>query len=70
MCRSEFEKSWFEKLLQFSQRSNWLGTSYKEYFLSWWGKIVGGTFGFMMGGPLGAVMGAALGNTLTGALKP
>ena len=30
--------------------------------MSWWGKIVGGTFGFMMGGPLGAVMGAALGN--------
>lgn len=30
--------------------------------MSWWGKIVGGTFGFVMGGPLGAVLGAALGN--------
>src|SRR5690606_11295313 len=31
-------------------------------FMSWWGKILGGTFGFAMGGPLGAVLGAALGN--------
>ncbi|MDH5764715.1 MAG: co-chaperone DjlA [Gammaproteobacteria bacterium] len=30
--------------------------------MSWWGKIVGGGFGFMMGGPLGAIMGAALGH--------
>jgi len=30
--------------------------------VSWWGKVVGGTFGFMMGGPLGAVLGAALGH--------
>ncbi|MFK7862934.1 MAG: co-chaperone DjlA [Pseudohongiellaceae bacterium] len=30
--------------------------------MSWWGKVVGGTFGFMLGGPLGAVMGAAIGN--------
>lgn len=30
--------------------------------MSWWGKVVGGTFGFMMGGPLGALLGAALGN--------
>lgn len=30
--------------------------------MSWWGKIVGGTFGFMMGGPLGALLGASLGN--------
>ena len=30
--------------------------------MSWWGKVVGGTFGFMMGGPLGAMLGAALGN--------
>ncbi len=30
--------------------------------MNWWGKILGGTFGFMMGGPLGAVLGAALGN--------
>lgn len=30
--------------------------------MSWWGKIVGGGFGFMLGGPLGALMGAALGH--------
>ncbi|HAS50113.1 MAG TPA: co-chaperone DjlA [Gammaproteobacteria bacterium] len=36
--------------------------------MSWWGKAVGGTFGFMMGGPLGAVLGAALGNYFDGGL--
>lgn len=36
--------------------------------MSWWGKIVGGAFGFMMGGPLGAVLGAALGNYFDGGL--
>lgn len=30
--------------------------------MSWWGKVVGGAFGFMLGGPLGAVLGAALGH--------
>ncbi len=30
--------------------------------MSWWGKILGGTFGFMLGGPLGAALGAALGH--------
>jgi len=30
--------------------------------LSWWGKLIGGTFGFMLGGPLGAALGAALGH--------
>lgn len=30
--------------------------------MSWWGKLVGGTFGFMLGGPLGALLGAALGH--------
>ncbi len=30
--------------------------------MSWWGKVVGGTFGFMLGGPLGALLGAVLGN--------
>lgn len=38
--------------------------------MSWWGKIIGGTFGFMLGGPLGAMLGAAVGhnfdNGLTG----
>jgi DnaJ like chaperone protein len=31
--------------------------------MSWFGKITGGTIGFMMGGPLGAMAGAALGHT-------
>jgi len=30
--------------------------------MSWWGKLLGGTFGFMLGGPLGALLGAALGH--------
>ncbi|MFM8331995.1 MAG: co-chaperone DjlA [Candidatus Methylumidiphilus sp.] len=30
--------------------------------MSWLGKVVGGTFGFLMGGPLGAVFGAAMGH--------
>jgi len=32
--------------------------------MSWWGKIIGGSFGFMLGGPLGAVFGAAIGHNL------
>jgi DnaJ like chaperone protein len=31
--------------------------------VSWWGKLVGGAFGFMIGGPLGALLGAALGHS-------
>ena len=31
--------------------------------MSWWGKVVGGTFGFMLGGPLGALMGVSLGKS-------
>lgn len=30
--------------------------------MSWWGKVIGGTLGFMMGGPIGAVLGAAFGH--------
>lgn len=30
--------------------------------MSWWGKVIGGTFGFMLGGPLGAILGASLGH--------
>ncbi len=30
--------------------------------MTWWGKIIGGAFGFMLGGPLGAVFGAAVGH--------
>jgi DnaJ like chaperone protein len=30
--------------------------------LSWWGKVLGGAFGFAAGGPLGALLGVALGH--------
>ena len=30
--------------------------------MTWWGKILGSTFGFMIGGPIGALLGAALGH--------
>jgi DnaJ like chaperone protein len=30
--------------------------------MSWWGKAVGGAFGFMLGGPLGGLLGMALGH--------
>lgn len=30
--------------------------------MSWWGKLLGGAFGFMLGGPLGALLGAAFGH--------
>lgn len=32
--------------------------------MSWWGKLLGGSFGFVLGGPLGALVGAALGHTM------
>ena len=31
--------------------------------MSWWGKVIGGAFGYMLGGPLGAVLGASLGHS-------
>jgi len=37
--------------------------------MSWWGKLLGGTFGFMLGGPLGALIGAALGHNFDRGLK-
>lgn len=37
--------------------------------MSWWGKLVGGAFGFMLGGPLGALVGAALGHNFDKGLK-
>ena len=29
--------------------------------MAWWGKVIGGTLGYMLGGPLGAMLGVALG---------
>jgi DnaJ like chaperone protein len=37
--------------------------------MSWWGKLIGGTLGYMIGGPLGAVLGAAMGNNFDQGLK-
>ena len=37
--------------------------------MAWWGKIIGGAFGFMLGGPLGALLGAALGHNFDKGLK-
>ncbi|MXZ81069.1 MAG: co-chaperone DjlA [Gammaproteobacteria bacterium] len=32
--------------------------------MSWWGKLIGGTVGFVLGGPLGALLGASLGHSI------
>ena len=37
--------------------------------MSWWGKVIGGAFGFMLGGPLGALFGAALGHSFDRGLR-
>jgi DnaJ like chaperone protein len=37
--------------------------------MSWWGKLLGGTFGFMLGGPLGAMLGASLGHNFDKGLE-
>ncbi|HOP17209.1 MAG: co-chaperone DjlA [Gammaproteobacteria bacterium] len=37
--------------------------------MSWWGKLVGGAFGFMLGGPLGALLGVALGHNFDKGMK-
>jgi len=31
--------------------------------MSWWGKLIGGSVGFLFGGPLGAVLGTAVGHS-------
>ncbi len=31
--------------------------------MSWWGKVIGGAFGFALGGPIGALLGASIGHT-------
>ncbi|MGR8920992.1 MAG: co-chaperone DjlA, partial [Gammaproteobacteria bacterium] len=37
--------------------------------MAWWGKVVGGAFGFLMGGPLGAALGTAIGHGFDRGLK-
>ena len=37
--------------------------------MSWWGKMIGGAFGFMLGGPLGAILGVALGHNFDKGMK-
>jgi len=31
--------------------------------MSWWGKVIGGAFGFAIGGPIGALLGATVGHS-------
>ena len=37
--------------------------------MAWWGKALGGAFGFMIGGPLGALMGMAFGHNFDRGVK-
>lgn len=37
--------------------------------MAWWGKVVGGAFGFMLGGPLGALLGASFGHQIDVGLR-
>lgn len=37
--------------------------------MAWWGKLIGGTLGFILGGPLGAVLGAAMGHQYDGNIR-
>ena len=37
--------------------------------MGWWGKLVGGAFGFALGGPLGGLLGTALGHGLDRGLR-
>ena len=37
--------------------------------MNWWGKLIGGAFGFMLGGPLGALLGAAIGHNFDEGMK-
>lgn len=37
--------------------------------MSWWGKLLGGTFGYLLAGPLGALIGAALGHNFDKGLR-
>jgi DnaJ like chaperone protein len=37
--------------------------------MSWWGKFLGGGFGFLIGGPIGALIGVVLGHNFDSGLK-
>jgi len=37
--------------------------------VNWWGKVLGGGFGFLIGGPIGALLGAVLGHNFDNGLK-
>ena len=37
--------------------------------MAWWGKALGGAFGFMVGGPFGALMGVAFGHNFDRGMK-
>ena len=38
--------------------------------MSWWGKLVGGAFGFMLGGPLGALLYSLVETAKANGLEP
>lgn len=38
--------------------------------MNWWGKLIGGTLGFMIGGPIGALLGVVLGHGFDGQRAP
>ena len=37
--------------------------------MNWWGKVLGGGFGFLIGGPIGALIGAVLGHNFDSGLQ-
>lgn len=37
--------------------------------MGWWGKVIGGAFGFLLGGPIGALLGAALGHNFDAGIQ-
>ncbi len=37
--------------------------------MSWWGKLIGGVFGYMIGGPIGALLGVVLGHKFDSGMK-
>ncbi len=37
--------------------------------MNWWGKLLGGAFGFLIGGPIGGLIGAVLGHNFDAGLK-
>ena len=61
--RGPRQAAWPHRLEGFRGNTNiGAGCDRRNGVVSWWGKVVGGAFGFMLLGPLGALLGAALGH--------